>query len=131
MVSVYDSNLRPLAVTDHHGIGDPELVGWTAAPGASYVEVQNVNGARDPRPYTVSLARHPGALLDSPSWLEQATPMAGSTAVADVTGDGRADVVTVLGDYATLSPPGVIVYAHQRPASSTRAPPTRWRTTRR
>ena len=112
VVSVYDSNLRPLAVTDHHGIGDPELVGWTAAPGASYVEVQNVNGARDPRPYTVSLARHPGALLDSPSWLEQATPTAGSTAVADVTGDGRADVVTVLGDYGDpVTPRGIIVYA--------------------
>ena len=112
VVSVYDSNLRPLAVTDHHGIGDPELVGWTAAPGTSYVEVQNVNGARDPRPYTVSLARHPGALLDSPSWLEQATPTAGSTAVADVTGDGRADVVTVLGDYGDpVTPRGIIVYA--------------------
>ncbi|GAA1991876.1 hypothetical protein GCM10009817_37520 [Terrabacter lapilli] len=112
VVSVYDSALRPLAVSDHHGSGEPELVGWTAPAGVSYVKAQSFNGARDPRPYTVALARHEGALLDSPSWLEQATPQAGSTAVGDVTGDGRDDVVTVLGEYGdAVTPRGIIVYA--------------------
>lgn len=112
VVSVYDSNLRPLAVSDHHVSGEPELVGWTAPAGVSYVKVQSYNGARDPRPYTVSLVRRTGAILDSPSWLDQPTPQAGSTAVGDVTGDGRADVVTVLGESSDpLTPRGVIVYA--------------------
>ncbi|GAA2018438.1 hypothetical protein GCM10009740_02830 [Terrabacter terrae] len=112
VVSVYDAALRSVAAADHHGPGDAELVGWTAPPGTSYVRIENFNGARDARPYTVSLARHTGALLNSPSWLDQPTPQDGSTAVGDVTGDGRDDVVTVLGEYSDdVTPRGIIVYA--------------------
>lgn len=112
VVSVYDSNLRLLAVSDHHGPGEPELVGWTAPSGTSYVEVQSLNGARDARSYTVTLGRHTGRLLDSPTWLDQPTPQDGATAVGDVTGDGRADVVTVVGESSdTVTPRGIIVYA--------------------
>ncbi|WP_374967914.1 S8 family serine peptidase [Terrabacter sp. BE26] len=111
-VSVYDSALRPVTTSDHQGAGGAELVGWTAPAGTSYVRIENFNGARVARPYTVSLNRRTGALLNSPSWLYQRTPQTGSTAVGDVTGDGRDDVVATLGESSdAVTPRGIIVYA--------------------
>ncbi|WP_256795733.1 S8 family serine peptidase [Terrabacter sp. Ter38] len=112
VVTVYDQGLRRVASSDHDGPGGPELAGWTAAPGASYIKVENYNGARDARPYTVTLGRHTGRALNAPSWLEQPTPQDGATAVADLTGDGRDDVVANLGAYGDeVVPRGVVVYA--------------------
>jgi subtilisin family serine protease len=111
VISVYDQNLGQVVVGDHNGPGGPELAGFTAPPGTTYVKVQNYNGARDTRPYTVSLGRHTGRLLNSPTWLEQPTPQDGATAVADVTGDGRDDVVAIVGAYGdAVIPRGVLVY---------------------
>ena len=112
VISVYDQNLRLVTDDDHHGSGAAELVGFTAGPGSYYVKVENYNGAADPRSYSLSLGTHTGRLLNAPAWLEQPTPKDGATAAGDVTGDGRDDLVTIVGAYGddTL-PRGIVVHA--------------------
>ncbi|WP_323097561.1 S8 family serine peptidase [Intrasporangium sp. YIM S08009] len=113
VVTVYDQNLREVTVNDHRGPGVSEVAGFTPQMGASYIKVTNYNGARDARPYTVTVTPRPGALLEAPTWKHQPTPQDGSTVVADVTSDGRADLVAIVdavNDDGAV-PHGVIVYA--------------------
>lgn len=116
VVTAYDQNLRRIVRADHSGPGGKELVGFTPPIGTAYIKVENYNGARDTRPYTITLGRHTGRLLNAPTWLEQPTPQDAATAVADVTGDGRDDVVAIVGAYGDYyTPRGIVVYA-QTPA---------------
>ena len=100
VISVYGPNATLIATRDAGFIGDAESFVVPAASAGRYaIEVANYYGAQSPGPYTVTVAlgespRGFAAYKNYPvgSWPE-------SVAIADVTGDGKKDVLMTTSFY--------------------------------
>lgn len=98
VVTVYDKDLRATGTVDGAGPGGAETLKFVAAAGTYYVAVRNYNGTADTRPYTVSVGTTPASLFQPAAWVGVGSE-ARTVAVADVTGDGRNDVLLMTDGY--------------------------------
>jgi serine protease len=103
---IYDPELRPLAERDGAAFV-PNLQAVAARPGRYLLRVRNTLGSRAPYTLDVDVTRDP-AVTFGPPLLVQGSGPSSSVIVADVTGDGRADLVGASrGTPAQGSDPGV------------------------
>lgn len=103
-IAVYDEDLKLVGEMDAGVAGRPESLGFTMggtaeAPRTYYLSVRNWNGARSASTYSVSLTNNTsGRLLDPRLMRHVGVSGSTATAVGDLTGDGKNDVVATLVD---------------------------------
>ncbi|NYF56557.1 S8 family serine peptidase [Micromonospora purpureochromogenes] len=129
ILTVYDKDLRLIGKADRAGPGGAEALNFVGDTGTYYVSVRNYNGAADSRSYTLAVATGSTTSLFQPAtWTSVgAQAQAQTVGVADVTGDGRDDVLLMTGRYVDSENDDKLFVFVQRP-DGTLAPPVRYAT---
>ncbi|GIF81246.1 hypothetical protein Cba03nite_25950 [Catellatospora bangladeshensis] len=130
MMWVYDTDLR--LVTSAAGHVATEGVGGVWGAGTYYIKVHSRNASTDDRSYTLHGSRSPTVDGDFPPFaagVERAVgrAYAHATAIGDVTGDGRPDVLLTTDNYADPQNDCKLFVFPQRPDGSF-DPPRRYDT---
>ena len=127
ILTVYDKDLRLVGRVDSAGMGGAETLSFVADADPYYVSVRNYNGAADRRSYTLAVDAGSATALFQPAETIDVGSQTRTVDVADVTGDGRDDVLLVTSyDSGTENDNKLFVFA-QRP-DGTLAPPVRYGT---
>jgi type VII secretion-associated serine protease mycosin len=98
VLEVYDHDYKLIGWSDSLDPAATEQVTATLAAGTYYVRVANYNGAADSRSYTLAVAAATAPMFD-PYRAVHTGSRPEQTLVADVTGDGRNDVVMLTGAF--------------------------------
>ncbi|WP_334489502.1 S8 family serine peptidase [Micromonospora sp. CPCC 205711] len=127
ILSVYDSDLRLIGKADSAGPGGAETLTFVADTGTYFVSVSNYNGAADSRSYTLAVATGGTPSLFQPAAWASVGAQARTVDVADVTGDGRDDVLLMTSGYTgSENDDKLFVFAQRQ--DGTLAPPVRYAT---
>ncbi|BCJ71661.1 hypothetical protein CS0771_12050 [Catellatospora sp. IY07-71] len=102
VLALYDAELRLIQEVDStQGVNAVEQLSQPLYPGTYYVKVRNFNGAPDERAYTLRKSVGNAGYWDFPAFGEGAygdVAVSGeTTAIGDVTGDGRPDALLTSG----------------------------------
>ncbi|WP_435122429.1 S8 family serine peptidase [Micromonospora tulbaghiae] len=128
ILTVYDKDLRLIGKVDKAGPGGAETLKFVGDIGTYHVSVRNYNGAADSRSYTLAVATGSTAPLFQPAtWTSVGDAEARTVDVADVTGDGRDDVLLMTSGYTGSENDHKLLVFAQRP-DGTLAPPVRYGT---
>ncbi|MFI7522808.1 S8 family serine peptidase [Micromonospora globbae] len=127
VLSVYDRDLRLVGTVDRAFAGGAETLRFVADAGTYYVSVRNYNGAADNRSYTLAVAAGSASSLFQPAVSVGVGGQARTVDVADVTGDGRDDVLLMTSGYTGSDNDDKLFVFAQRP-DGTLAPPVRYGT---
>jgi type VII secretion-associated serine protease mycosin len=126
VLAVYDKDLRLIGKVDRAGPGGAEVLRFVTGTGTYYVSVRNYNGSADSRSYTLAVG--PGsASLFQPAVAIGVGAEARTVDVADVTGDGRDDVL-LMTSYSAGSENGDKLFVFAQRPDGTLAPPVRYGT---
>ncbi|SCL17659.1 Repeat domain-containing protein [Micromonospora rhizosphaerae] len=126
ILAVYDRDLRLIGRVDSAGRGGAETLSFVADTGTYYVAVSNYNGAADSRSYTLAVGAGTASLFQPPVETDIGAE-ARTVDIADVTGDGREDVLLAT-SYSTGSENGDKLFVYAQRPDGTLAPPVRYGT---
>ncbi|MDI1464266.1 S8 family serine peptidase [Catellatospora sp. KI3] len=96
VLTVYDQNLQRIGQADSADATATEQLDITLPAGTYYVAVRNYNGAVDSRPYTLSVTPGLQAMFQPYQTITTGS-VPENVVIGDVTGDGRNDIVLVMG----------------------------------
>jgi type VII secretion-associated serine protease mycosin len=126
IVAVYDKDLRLIGKVDKAGPGGAEVLRFVTDTGKYHISVRNYNGAADSRSYNVTIGPGSATLFQPAEWIGISADAEARTAgVADVTGDGREDVLLAT-SYSLGSEDGEKLFVFAQRPDGTLAPPVRY-----
>lgn len=126
MLAVYDQDLRLIGKVDRAGPGGAETLRFVTDTGIYHVSVRNYNGTADTRSYTLAVGAGSASLFQPAEWIGVGAE-ARTVGVADVTGDGRDDVL-LMTSYSLGSENGDKLFVFAQRPDGTLAPPGRYAT---
>jgi subtilisin family serine protease len=126
ILAVYDKDLRLIGKVDKAGRALAETLKFVTDAGTYYASVRNYNGAVDTRSYTLTVGAGSASLFQPAVWIGISADAEARTAgVADVTGDGREDVL-VATSYSLGSEDGEKLFVFAQRPDGTLASPVRY-----